>query len=80
MVLKSDIYLCYNKRTANMQTQKTSNEIRIEKWQWELVAAVILRGDEDANFKCTKLYKKALWMATPCDLTFEQFLTQMVPL
>lgn len=43
------------------------------KCSWQLVAAVLLRGDNEEEFKNTNLYKKALWLSTNTNLTFEEF-------
>lgn len=43
---------------------------------WELVAAVLIRGEQQPEFKTTRLYKKALWLSTPNTLTFEQWIIQ----
>lgn len=40
---------------------------------WELIAAVLIRGDNEPAFKAKRLYIKALWLSTPTTLTFEQF-------
>jgi hypothetical protein len=56
--------------TEALQYRKSNTEYNPN---WYLVAAVLLRGDTEPEFKQTRLYKKALWLATDTKLSFEKF-------
>ena len=41
---------------------------------WELVAAVLIRGDNEPEFKNSKLYLKADWLSYNTGMTFNEWL------